>query len=73
MKIEDYPEVFRKVKAVRKFAEEMGYDTDSWYYTHFDNDRPAFVIVLLGTFDSEGNPFDFAWYMDTGEEITGEN
>ena len=69
MKIKDYPEIYKKVKAIRKFAKEMGYTTDSYYYYPYDSARPAFAICLCETSDSEGNPYEWAWYMDTGEEM----
>ena len=74
MKIKDYPEIYRKVKAIRNFAKEMGYTTDSYYYNTeslYNNDisRPAFYIELVETSDSDGYSYSWAWYMDTGEEL----
>ena len=56
-----------KIKIIKDFAKKMGYKTREYNYSW--NSRKCHSIELLGTSDSEGNPFEWAWYLDTEEEI----
>lgn len=57
-----------KLNAIREFAKQMGYKIEEREYTHCDNKRPLYSIELIGTWDSEGYPYSWVWYLDTGEE-----
>ena len=51
-------------------TEEMYYDTRQCYiYEKNFKSRPAYVIYLCETGDCEGNPYSWAWLMNTGEMI----
>jgi len=56
-----------KIEIIKDFAKKMGYKTRE--YNYIWNGRNCLGIELLGTLDSEGNPFEWAWYLDTKEEI----
>lgn len=58
-----------RIAIIKDFAEKMGYDIIEQKYSHCRDDRPCYSIELGGTYDSEGNSYIWAWYMDTFEEI----
>lgn len=64
----------KKIEIIKRFASEMGYTTweedyiASTFRGHGD-DRPAHIIELSETADNEGNPYSWAWYTDTWEEM----
>lgn len=62
-------ETYKRLMIIRKFAEQMGYGINESDYTHCFNNRPCHSIELLGTCDSEGDPYSWAWYTDTWEEF----
>ena len=47
----------------------MGYTTNETKYKHGFNNRLCYMIELIGTSDSEGEPYSWAWYLDTKEEV----
>ena len=64
----------KRIEIIKRFASEMGYTTweedyiASTFRGHRD-DRPAHIIELSETADNEGNPYAWAWYTDTWEEM----
>ena len=60
---------FEKIEIIKKFAKDMGYTIDTYYYTHCFNGKKCFGIELIGTSDAEGNPYSWAWYVETGQEV----
>jgi hypothetical protein len=58
-----------RIAYIKDFAEKMEYEVKEYKYNHCDNGRPCLGIELIGTYDSEGEPFAWAWYLDTGEEF----
>lgn len=58
-----------RIAYIKDFAEKMGYEISEYEYTHCDNGRPCFYVALIGTCDAEGEPFAWAWYLDTEEEV----
>ncbi len=58
-----------RIAYIKDFAKKMGYEISEYKYTHCDNGRPCLCVELIGTCDSEGNPFVWAWYLDTEEEF----
>ena len=68
-------EMERKIKIIKKFAQDMGYTcyeedyTCSNPYHRQSYKRKAHSIELSETSDSEGNPFSWAWFLDTYEEM----
>ena len=58
-----------RIAIIKDFANKMGYEIYESKYNHCYNDRPCYSIELIGTSDSEGNPFAWAWYLDTKEEF----
>lgn len=66
----------KRIEIIKRFASEMGYTTwEEDYITticgkgRFESGRPAHIIELSKTADSEGNPYSWAWYTDTWEEM----
>lgn len=62
-------EIKEKVNFIKDFAKNMGYNIYEDYYKSWINNRPAYFIELCETSDSEGNPYSWAWYTDTWDEI----
>ena len=64
----------KKIEIIKQFATDMGYETWEEDYTTSacfrDGGRPAHSIELDGKYDCEGNPYCWAWYTDTWEEMT---
>ena len=60
---------YDKIKIIKQFGKDMGYKVHTCYYTHGFNQKPCFEIELYGTCDSEGNPYAWAWYVETGQEV----
>ena len=60
-----------KLKIIREFAKKMGYEVCEEEYKQYGrpDGRPMYSIELIGTSDSEGNPYVWTWYLDTGEEM----
>ena len=58
-----------RIAYIKNFAEKMGYKISEHKYNHNINGRPCFCIELIGTWDAEGEPFAWAWYLDTEEEF----
>lgn len=56
-----------KIEIIKDFAKKMGYTAIEDKYTY--KGRPCYSIELLETGDIEGNPYSWAWYLDTGEEM----
>lgn len=59
----------KEIAYIKEFAEKMGYDTNEYKFTHCENHRPCYCIELVGTCDSEGEAFQWSWYLDTEEEL----
>ena len=59
----------KRIAIIKSFAWKMDYEILERYYNHCDTDRPCYSIELVGTYDSEGNPFAWAWYTDSYEEF----
>ena len=59
----------RKIEIIKNFAKEMGYEIREEKYYHYKNGRPCYHIELLGTIDNEGDPYSWAWFLDTEEEM----
>lgn len=66
---ERYLEAQKRMNYIFNFAKEMGYSVLKSEYEHCKNHRPCVSLELSGTWDSEGNPFAWAWYTDTWEEF----
>ena len=64
-----YLEAHKRMEYICRFAKEMGYSTHMEEYNHSINNRPCVAIELVGTWDSEGNAYSWAWYTDTWEEF----
>lgn len=64
-----YLEAHKRMEYIRRFAKEMGYEAYMEEYESCFNSRPCVSIELIGTSDSEGNAFGWAWYTDTWEEF----
>ena len=47
----------------------MGYTIKETKYQHDFNNRPCYMIELIGTLDCEGEPYSWAWYLDTKKEV----
>ena len=62
-------EMNRKIAAIREFAMAMGYEVSEVEYTHPLSERPCLSIELIGTSDSNGFPYDWCVFLDTGEVI----
>lgn len=58
-----------RIAYIKDFAEKMGYEVSEYKYTHCGNGRPCLYVGLIGTCDAEGEPFSWAWYLDTEEEV----
>ena len=58
-----------KLRIIREFAKAMDYEINEYDYIHCRNKRKCHSIELIGTHDSEGDAFSWAWYLDTGEQI----
>lgn len=74
--INKYPEIVRQVNLIKKFASDMGIGWFDEYYSfdaihlHDNNQgRPCYMIALEDTADNEGNPYSWAWFLDTGEKM----
>lgn len=59
----------KKIEIIKEFAKKMGYITKETKYKHAFNNRPCYMIELIGTLDGEGEPYSWAWYLDTKKEI----
>lgn len=59
----------QRIKYIKQFAKNMGYEAWEDDYTSWKNNRPCHSIELAGKQDSEGNPYCWAWYTDTWEEM----
>lgn len=59
-------EIQKKIEIIKDFAKKMGYTIDEYKCEH--EGRPCYSIELLETCDIEGNPYSWAWYLDTGKE-----
>lgn len=57
----------RKIEIIKRFAKDMGYEIEESRYNY--HNRPCYMIELIGTSDSEGNYYSWAWYIDKEEEI----
>lgn len=64
-----YLKAQERMEYIREFAKNMGYTVFEENYEHYDNNRPCHSIELVGTADSEGNSYSWAWYVDTWEEF----
>ena len=62
-------EMKNRIKIIKEFAEKMDYEISVHRYKAYGYGRPCKSIELIGTIDSEGNPFSWAWYLDTFEEF----
>ena len=64
-------EIQEKLKIIREFAKKMNYEICEGEYREYGypDGRLCSSIELLGTSDSEGNPYIWAWYLDTGKEM----
>ena len=58
-----------KIGIIKDFAKKMGYTIKETKYKHDFNNRPCYMIELIGTLDGEGEPYSWAWYLDTKEEM----
>lgn len=59
----------QRANIIRDFAKKMGYTVSTDNYKHSTNKRPIYIMELLETYDSVYNPYCWAWYTDTWEEI----
>ena len=59
----------KKIEIIKDFAKKMGYTIQETKYEHNFNNRPCYMIELIGTLDSEGEPYSWTWYLDTKKEI----
>lgn len=59
----------KRIEIIKEFARQMGYETYEDDYMNYMNNRPCYCIELVGTSDSEGNSYAWAWYTDTYEEL----
>lgn len=66
----------KRIEIIKRFATEMGYTTweqdyitSVWKNGCREDGRPAHIIELNETHDSEGNSYSWAWYTDTWEEM----
>ena len=64
-----YLEAQKRIDCIRKFAKDMEYEVFEQDYIHCYNNRPCHSIELMGTSDSEGNSYSWAWHTDTWEEF----
>lgn len=64
-----YLKAQERMEYIREFAKNMRYTVFEENYEHYDNNRPCHSIELVGTADSEGNPYSWAWYTDNWEEF----
>ena len=62
-------EIKQKIEIIKDFANKMDYAIKEAFYDDYFNNRPMYGIDLIGTSDSDGNPFGWAWYLDTQEEL----
>lgn len=66
-----------KIDAIKDFASKMDYEINEYNYTYARNwpcdkgkyGRPCYCIELIGTCDSEGDPYSWSWFVDTGTEV----
>lgn len=68
--------VENKIEIIKNFARQMGYETDVYEYNYagyrrreVKENEKCIAIDLIGTADSEGNPYSWAWSLQTGREI----
>ena len=54
-----------RIAIIKKFAQDMGYTVDEDTYKSCVNSRPMYAIYLNETSDGEGEPYGWAWYLDT--------
>ena len=59
----------KKIEIIKDFAKKMGYTIKETKYQHDFNNRPCYMIELIGTLDGEGEPYSWAWYLDTKKEV----
>lgn len=59
----------KRIEIIRDFAEKMGYEVNEIEYTHCRNHRKCYSIELTGTWDGEGYPFSWSWYLDDYTEV----
>ena len=62
-------EMEKRIKIIKDFAAKMGYTYYIDKYKSCIDGRPMKSIELNETSDSEGNPYAWAWYLDTYEEL----
>ena len=61
-----------RISYIKEFAKKMGYSINDYEYENCINSRPSRSVELLGTSDVEGNPYGWAWYIDTYEEYNND-
>ena len=59
----------KQIEIIKDFAKKMGYTIKETKYQHDFNNRPCYMIELIGTLDGEGEPYSWAWYLDTKKEV----
>jgi len=59
----------KRIAIIKDFASKMGYSINEGDYHYYGTERMAHSIELAGTEDSEGNPYSWQWFLDTGEEF----
>lgn len=62
-------EMKKRISCIKKFAEEMGYAINEENRDSLFNNYPYYSIKLVGTYDSVGSSFEWAWRLDTYEEL----
>lgn len=58
-----------RIKIIKDFAFKMGYEVYIDEYESCRDGRPMISIELSETYDGDGNPYSWAWYTDTYEEL----
>lgn len=66
---ENFPHIVKAVKALKRFCTDMGYTYHTEYFTHCSTHEKCFSFEINETCDSEGNPYAWAWSMETGKEL----
>lgn len=66
-----HAEMLNKIEIICDFAKKMGYEAIVDQFRHIYTGRPVYSIELIGTVDSNGYPYCWAWYTDTWEEVRG--
>jgi hypothetical protein len=62
-------EMERKIEAIEEFAEKMGYMVVIEHFSNRICERPMVWISLQGTCMPSGEPYDWAFFTDTYEEL----